>query len=130
MKKNVTHQIEEPRHKRPKPRYCRRRSTPLSVLLEKYLQHLEVKGFAETTLRVRRVHMQMFLTWCRRNRITFQGQIKRTSLEAYQRYLFDYRKKDGRPLAVASHLTRLAPLKVWFKWMTVAPTFRATRLQN
>jgi site-specific recombinase XerD len=32
--------------------------------------------------------------------------------------LFDYRKKDGRPLAVASQLTRLAPLKVWFKWMT------------
>jgi len=112
-------QINESRSNRfSEQRLIRRGSTPLSVLLEKYLQHLAVKGFAETTLRVRRVHMQMFLTWCRRNRITFPGQIKRASLEAYQRYLFDYRKKDGRPLAVASQLTRLAPLKVWFKWMT------------
>jgi integrase/recombinase XerD len=82
-----------------------------------YLQHLAVKGFAESTLRVRRVHMQMFLTWCRRNRIRFPAQITRTTLENYQRYLFDYRKKDGQPLAVASQHSRLAPLKVWFKWL-------------
>lgn len=92
-------------------------TTPLATLIDKYLQHLAVKGFAESTLRVRRVHMEMFLTWCRRYRITFPLQITRTSLENYQRYLFDYRKKDGRPLAIASQLARLAPLKVWFKWM-------------
>jgi integrase/recombinase XerD len=116
--KNVTHQIEELRKNRlTRPRSSSRRTTPLSGLLERYLQHLAVKGFAETTLRVRRVHMRMFLTWCKTNRIAFVEQIKRTSLEAYQRYLFDYRKKDGRPLAVASQLTRLAPLKVWFRWM-------------
>ena len=76
-----------------------------------------MKGFAETTLRVRRVHMEMFLTWCRRNRTTVPTQVTRTSLESYQRYLFDYRKKDGQPLAVASQHSRLAPLKVWFKWL-------------
>jgi integrase/recombinase XerD len=32
--------------------------------------------------------------------------------------LFNYRKKDGQPLAVASQHSRLAPLKVWFKWLT------------
>lgn len=89
----------------------------LTVILDKYLQHLAVKGFSESTLRVRRVHMGMFLKWCRRNRIVVLAQVTRTSLETYQRYLFHYRKKDGRPLAVASQLTRLAPLKVWFKWM-------------
>jgi integrase/recombinase XerD len=82
-----------------------------------YLQHLAVKGFAETTLRVRRVHMQMFLTWCRRNRITVAAQITKASLESYQRYLFEYRKKDGQPLAVASQHSRLAPLKLWLNWM-------------
>jgi len=94
------------------------RTTPLAVLLDRYLQHLAVKGFAESTLRVRRVHMQMFLKWCRRNRITAPAHITRTSLENYQRYLFDYRKKDGQPLAVASQHSRLAPLKVWSKWLT------------
>jgi integrase/recombinase XerD len=62
--------------------------------------------------------MEMFLNWCRRNRATTPTQITQTSLESYQRYLFQYRKKDGQPLAVASQHSRLAPLKVWFKWLT------------
>jgi integrase/recombinase XerD len=90
----------------------------LALLLDKYLQHLAVKGFSESTLRVRRVHMEMFLKWCRRSRTIAPTQVTRTSLESYQRYLFQYRKKDGQPLAVASQHSRLAPLKVWFKWLT------------
>jgi integrase/recombinase XerD len=61
--------------------------------------------------------MEMFLEWCRRSRMTAPTQLTRTSLESYQRYLFQYRKKDGQPLAVASQHSRLAPLKVWFKWL-------------
>lgn len=97
------------------------RSSPgrsLAALLDKYLQHLAIKGFSESTLRVRRIYMEMFLSWCRRSRITAPSQVTRTSLESYQRYLFQYRKKDGQPLAVASQHSRLAPLKVWFKWLT------------
>lgn len=89
----------------------------LAQLLDKYLQHLTVKGFSESTLRVRRVHMEMFLKWCGRNGISTSAKVTRTSLESYQRYLFQYRKKDGQPLAVASQHSRLAPLKVWFKWL-------------
>ncbi len=62
--------------------------------------------------------MEMFLKWCRTNRITTPAKITRTSLESYQRYLFQYRKRDSQPLAVASQHSRLAPLKVWFKWLT------------
>jgi integrase/recombinase XerD len=62
--------------------------------------------------------MEMFLKWCRRSRIIVPAQITRTSLESYQRYLFQYKKKDGQPLAVASQHSRLAPLKVWFRWLT------------
>src|SRR5580704_11459953 len=90
----------------------------LAQRLDKYLQHLAVKGFSESTLRVRRVHMEMFLKWCRRNGISAPSRVTRTSLESYQRYLFQYRKKDGQPLAVASQHSRLAPLKVWFRWLT------------
>ena len=90
----------------------------LAELLEKYLQHLAVRGFSESTLRVRRIYMEVFLKWCRRCRATAANQITRTSLESYQRYLFQYKKKDAQPLAVASQHSRLAPLKVWFKWLT------------
>src|SRR5712691_8133266 len=60
----------------------------LALFLDKYLQHLAVKGFSESTLRVRRVHMEMFLSWCRRSRTTEPTQVTRASLENYQRYLF------------------------------------------
>lgn len=62
--------------------------------------------------------MEMFLTWCANASIMSLSQITRSSLERYQRYLFNYRKRDGQPLAVASQHSRLAPLKVWFKWLT------------
>jgi integrase/recombinase XerD len=94
-----------------------RRITPLAMLLEKYLQDLAVKGFSESTLRVRRVHMELFLTWCGKNGTTALAPVTGTFLESYQRHLFDYRKKDGRPLAVASQHSRLAHLKAWFKWL-------------
>jgi integrase/recombinase XerD len=93
-------------------------SKPLAALLDEYLQYLAVKGFTESTLRVRRVHMEMFLTWCKMTKISAPGQVTKNSLECYQRYLFHYRKRNGQPLAVTSQHSRLAPLKVWFKWLT------------
>jgi integrase/recombinase XerD len=62
--------------------------------------------------------MEMFLNWCRKSRIISPAKITQPSLESYQRYLFQYRKKDRQPLAVASQHSRLAPLKVWFRWLT------------
>jgi integrase/recombinase XerD len=59
----------------------------------------------------------MFLAWCGKKRTTNAKQITKASLESYQRWLFDYRKKDGQPLSVATQLTRLMPLKLWFSWM-------------
>jgi integrase/recombinase XerD len=97
--------------------YVHKGSRPLAALLEDYLQNLTVKGFAASTLRVRRVHLEMFFAWCQKMRISHLNQILQTSLEAYQRYLFDYRKKHGQSLAISSQHSRLAHLKLWFKWM-------------
>src|SRR5215467_10711296 len=65
--KNVTHQAEKSRsngftNRKPNSLHA----NTLATLAEKYLEHLAVKGFADTTLRVRRVYMEMFLTWCRK----------------------------------------------------------------
>jgi len=62
--------------------------------------------------------MEMFLTWCKAARISTPAEVSRNSLESYQQHLFHYRKRDGKPLAVASQHSRLAPLKIWFKWLT------------
>lgn len=63
--------------------------------------------------------MTMFLRWCKKTHTTLPSQSTRAFLETYQRHLFDYRKRDGNPLAFASQHARLAPLKVWFKWLNL-----------
>lgn len=93
-------------------------TTPLSDLLDEHLRQLAVKGFTESTLQVRRVHIEMFLVWCGEHGITEPFEVTRPVLERYQRYLFYYRKKNGEPLSFSSQHVRLTPLRVWFKWMT------------
>ena len=44
-------------------------------------------------------------------------EVTRTVLEAYQRHVFHYRKKNGEPLGFTGQHDRLVPLRVWFKWM-------------
>ena len=92
--------------------------TPLYTLLERYLQHLAVKGFTTNTLRVRCVHLTLFLEWCRKRGAIAPHQITRALVECYQQHLFYHRKNDGEPLAPSTRYSRLAQLKVWLKWMT------------
>ena len=41
-------------------------------------------------------------------------------LEQYQQHLFEYRKRNGKPLTVVSRHACLVPLRVWFRWMARA----------
>jgi integrase/recombinase XerD len=93
-------------------------ATPLQALLEEYIQHLEVTGFTDDTRYVRRVHLNMFERWAAERGLVEPVEVTRPVLERYQRYLFHYRKKDGRPLSFASQHSRLVPLRQWFRWMT------------
>jgi integrase/recombinase XerD len=63
------------------------------------------------------VMIDFFLVWCAERGITEPVEVTRTVLEAYQRYVFHYRKKDGEALAFTGQQQRLIPLRTWFKWM-------------
>jgi integrase/recombinase XerD len=91
--------------------------TPLYALLLKHLEDLQVRGYSEYTVKNRRVHIGFFLDWCNERGITEPMEVTRTVLEAYQRHVFHYRKKNGEPLSFTGQHDRLVPLRVWFKWM-------------
>src|SRR5262249_29687894 len=38
-------------------------------------------------------------------------------LEQYQAHLYHHRKANGRPLAMSTQVTRLNPLRAFFKWL-------------
>jgi integrase/recombinase XerD len=92
--------------------------SPLNTILNKYLLHLAGKGFTDNTLRVRRVHIALFLEWCHRLGAITPRQLTKAVFESYQQHLFSHRKRDGKPLALLTRYSRLAQLKVWSKWMT------------
>jgi integrase/recombinase XerD len=92
-------------------------ATPLAAMREKHLEDLRVHHYSEYTIKDRSVHIGFFLDWCAERGITEPVEVTRTVLEAYQRYVFHYRKKDGEPLSFSGQEARIVPLRVWFKWM-------------
>ena len=98
-------------------RNLEQRQTALETLLQEHLLALRVKGYSPYTVRNRDVHVRFFLRWCQASGITTLGGITSAVLDCYQRYLFDYRKRNGQPLALASRHSCLVPLRVWFRWM-------------
>jgi integrase/recombinase XerD len=98
-------------------------SDPLAQhLLVRYLDaHLEwmaVTRYSPATISAHRQAIGKFITWVDERGIHEPRQISRPVIERYQRHLFYYRKADGSPLSVGMQLQYLAPLKLWFKWLT------------
>jgi len=103
------------RKRTPKPRPAP--ETAVERLLEQYLDYIRVRNYSEATVENRRMHNRRFIAWCRERGITEPIEVTRPVLEAYQRHLFHYRKKDGQPLAFNAQQSRLGSIRVWFKWM-------------
>lgn len=103
--------------RRSKPKLPQPPATALEQLLEKHLDYIRTRNYSEITIKSRRVHIGFFLRWCNDRGITEPIEVTRTVLEAYQRHVFHYRKKNGEPLAFTGQQDRLVPLRVWFKWM-------------
>ena len=108
--------LKRPSLKRqPQPRPAA--ETALEQLRDKHLEHIRARNFSAYTVKNRRVMIDFFLVWCAERGITEPIEVTRTVLEAYQRYVFHYRKKDGEALAFTGQQQRLIPLRTWFKWM-------------
>ena len=84
-------------------------ASPLAAMMEKHLADLRVKNYSEYTVKNRRGHIGFFIQWCHDRGLTEPTEVTRPVLEHYQRYLFHYRQKNGKPLTFRSQLARLVP---------------------
>lgn len=96
------------------------RSAPdaLALWRDSYLEQLAARNYSEGTIEGRRDSIKVFLNWCAERDLSRASQITRPILEAYQRWLWKYRKADGKPLGWSTQRQRVSTLKDWFKWMT------------
>jgi len=72
---------------------------------------------AEQTVAIRRFALRQFILWCWIRGLSRADQISREVLEEYQAHLAFRKKRNGRPLALNTQVTRLNPLKAFFKWL-------------
>jgi integrase/recombinase XerD len=90
---------------------------PLWRYVEAHFEWMLVTGYSADTVRARRIALRRFVLWCAERDLHAPQDITKPILERYQRYLFYYRNKDGRPMTLGSQQGYLAPLKTLFKWL-------------
>ncbi len=117
----------------------RRKARPDSLLLDtvapagslratmaEHLRWLLVRQFSPATVRTRAEAMLLFVEWCAARSLSMPSEVTKPLLERYQRHLFLYRKKDGRPLSPGTQHGRLMGLKAYFKWLVRQGQLNAT----
>ena len=87
-------------------------------LAERYLEWMLQTHHSERTVEVRRRHLKYFFDWCGIRGLERPDEINRSVMEAYQRYLYKYRKKNGEPLVISSQIKRLTAPRSYFKYLS------------
>lgn len=90
----------------------------LRIMLAKYLQYLQVKNFAQQTLKIRKAGIELFILWCSDRAINLVTQVTRDHLNRYQIWLYERTTKQGRALAPQTRSNRLTSLRMFFQWLT------------
>jgi len=112
--------------KKPLPAYLRPQpftvdtSDPRGMggLILRYLEWMQIQNYSKETVAGRRVRLRQFAEWCDERSITMPGEVTKPILERYKRYLFYFRQKNGKPLSYHAMVSRLVPVRMFFKWLT------------
>ncbi len=101
-----------------KPRDTTLDAHPLTHYMNAHFEWILVTGYSQDTVRTRRIALTRFIGWCHERGLHDPKEITKPILERYQRHLFYYRKADGKPMTLGTQLGCLAPIKLFFKWLT------------
>lgn len=82
-----------------------------------YLEHCQMSGYSDATVESMEKYLSYFVHWCSERAIGRINEVDLSLLQRYQRFLRRYRKRDGKPLAVASLRSRLGAVRSWFGWL-------------
>jgi integrase/recombinase XerD len=88
----------------------------LRVSMANYLEAMAIRNLAATTRRTRGADLLMFAQWCEARALLQPADVSRQHVEGFQRHLFYFRKKDGRPLTVGRQNQRLMAVKQYFRF--------------
>ena len=87
-------------------------------LLVDHLSWLSVHNFSKTTVKKRATYIRAFALWCLERDLISPQNTTKPIIEAFGRYLFRYRRSDGKPLAWSSQHLHLKEVRQFFAWLT------------
>ncbi len=95
------------------------RSNPftLAALIDAWFEKLEECAYSKRTLEAHKWALRGFVRWSEERDLIRPEQFTKPILESYQRWLFRYRKADGKPLCVTAQRGRLGAIKSLFAWL-------------
>jgi integrase/recombinase XerD len=86
------------------------------VLCPTFLEWMRIKNYSENTIAGRQHYLGAFVSWCQDRGITQPAEVTKALLERYQRWLYHYRKDNGKALTFSSQSAHLVPVRAFFKW--------------
>ena len=89
----------------------------LASLIDEWFRRLEERAYSPRTVEARKWALRMFVRWAEERDLRRPAQITKPILESYQRWLFHYRKADGKPLGVTTQRARLGAIQNFFAWL-------------
>jgi integrase/recombinase XerD len=89
----------------------------LVVWARRYVERQRVRGLSPQTLRTTECYVQLFVEWAEDRVIGRPHEVTKPILEAYQRYLFYFKKPNGKPLGFPAQRQRLHKLRGFFRWL-------------
>ncbi|MEM9051888.1 MAG: site-specific tyrosine recombinase XerC [Bacteroidota bacterium] len=96
------------------------RTRSIQHWIEYHLNRLKVKGYSEQTVYHRTKTLRYFKNFCSEANITDIQEVTRATVLNYQNYLYQYRKRDGKPLTLGTQAERLQALNSFFGDLTKA----------
>ena len=90
----------------------------LAFLSRLYIDHLQVMNYAERTISHRGIVLSQFAAWCEERGINRASEVTKPILERYRRHLHHSRDSRGNALSARNQVSRLIPLRGFFKWAT------------
>jgi integrase/recombinase XerD len=91
--------------------------TALEDSITDYLTDLAAHGYATSTVRARRYHLDELSRFLEARDITDARQVTPSQLESFQRHLFHHKKLDGTALSFRTQAQRLVPVKGFFSYL-------------
>jgi integrase/recombinase XerD len=89
----------------------------LLAQVEPHLAWLDARGYAASTLHVRRAYLADLCAWCEERGVLRPPDLTRVVIDLYQKRIAHTAKKDGAPLSLHTQTQKLSAVAAFCKWL-------------